>query len=54
MTKQVRTILLAALATILVVVFFAPPPINQWALGWLVLVVIGALVGATMMGRTRR
>jgi branched-subunit amino acid permease len=54
MTKQVKTILTAALLTILVVVFFAPPPYSQWALGWLVLVVIGALVGAIMMGRTRR
>lgn len=54
MTKQVRMILLAALLTILVVVFFAPQPYSQWALGWLVLVVIGALVGAIMMGRTRR
>jgi general stress protein CsbA len=54
MTKQVRAILIAALLTVLVIVLFAPPPFNQWALGWLVLVVIAALVGAIIMGRTRR
>lgn len=54
MTKQVRTILIAFLLTILVVVLFAPPPYSQWALGWLVIVVIAALVGAIIMGRTRR
>jgi hypothetical protein len=54
MTKQVRTILLSALLTIMVIVFFAPPPYNQWALGWLVLVVIAALIGALIMGRSQR
>lgn len=53
MTKQVRTILIASLLTVLVVIFFAPPPYSEWALGWLVLVVIAALVGALMMGRSR-
>ncbi|ALK10216.1 hypothetical protein [Blastochloris viridis] len=54
MTKQAKTVLIAVLLTPVVIALFAPPPFSVWALGWLAVVVVGVLVGAVMVGRTRR